>query len=426
MAFQMSEPASADLSATMTDTALAAALSGLALASTSLHPDDLPAVVAEHLAKLAFNNATIYVVDLEQRVLVPLPAEEVPRPESLTVDGTLAGRAYRTEHPVVSRGGRTDGASHGDLTTIWLPLLDSAERLGVIAFCTARGIDADLILQGQALANLTAEIVANKSAYGDGIVRTRRVQEVALSAEMRWAMLPPLTYTAGNLAISGIVEPAYTVAGDTFDYAVNGEHAHLAIIDAVGHGLEASRIANLALMSYRHSRRHDLGLLETYGAMDLVLADQFGAEKFATAQLATLALSTGRLFWLNAGHPPPMVIRRGHRLELSSEACLPVGLATVDPDNDPHLAEAFLEPGDLVLFFTDGVIEARSPDGQEFGRERLADLTERAVAAAQRPAETMRLLGHAVLDHQKGMLQDDATLLLMAWDGPSGSRPTAA
>lgn len=414
----MSEPASANVSVTMTDSPLAAALSGLALASTSLHPDDVPGVVAEHLAKLDFTDATIYLVDLEQRVLVPLPEQEVPGPQSLAVDGTLAGRAYRTEHPVVSGGERTEGASDGDATTIWLPLLDSAERLGVIGFCTTREIDADLILQGQAVANLVAEIVANKSAYGDMIVRTRRVQEVSLSAEMRWAMLPPLTYSGRNLAISGIVEPAYSVAGDTFDYAVNGEHAHLAIIDAVGHGLEASRIANLALMAYRHSRRHDLGPLETYRAMDLVLSDQFGSEKFATAQLATLALSTGRLLWLNAGHPPPMVIRQGCRLDLSSEACLPAGLATVDPQTVPRLAEAVLEPADLVLFFTDGVIEARSPDGQQFGRDRLADLTERAVAAAQKPAETMRLLGHAVLDHQKGMLQDDATLLLMAWNGP--------
>lgn len=399
------------------DSPLVAAFTGLALASTSLRPDDIPAVVAVHVAKLGFDDLQIYLADLEQRVLVPLPVDANSSSDPLSVDGTLAGRAYRSERPVTSAGEPGDGPEVAG-TTVWLPLLDSAERLGVLSFRTQDEISDDLLTKGEAVSNLVAEVIANKSDYGDRIVRTRRVQELSLSAEMRWAMLPPLTYTAGNVAISGIVEPAYTVAGDTFDYAVNGDQAHLAIMDAVGHGLEATRIANLAVMAYRHSRRRDLGSLETYYAMDRVLADQFGMEKFVTAQLATLSLSTGELRWLNAGHPPPMVIRRGHRIDLPSEVFLPVGLAAAEPEGVHQVAEAVLEPGDHVLFFSDGVIEARSPDGEEFGRDRLADLAERAVAAAQKPAETMRLLGHAVLEHQNGMLQDDATLLLLAWQGP--------
>lgn len=414
----MSDFASSDRAAAPADSPVVAALTGLALASTSLRPDDIPVVVAQHVARLGFDDLQIYLADLEQRVLVPLPADGSSSPDPLSVDGTLAGRAYRSEQPVFSSGDRRDAAPEGPRTSVWLPLLDSAERLGVLNFGTRDEVTDDLLNQGEAIANLVAEIIANKSDYGDGIVRTRRVQELSLSAEMRWAMLPPLTYTAGNLAISGIVEPAYTVAGDTFDYAVNGDRADLAIIDAVGHGLEAARIANLAVMSYRHSRRRDLDSLEAYRVMDGILADQFGMEKFATAQLASLSLSTGQFRWLNAGHPPPMVIRRGHRVDLPSDVFLPVGLAAAEPGADHRVAEVFLEPGDLVLFFTDGVIEARSPDGEEFGRDRLGDLVERAVAAAQKPAETMRMLGHAVLNHQNGMLQDDATLLLLAWQGP--------
>ncbi|HVE46021.1 MAG TPA: GAF domain-containing SpoIIE family protein phosphatase [Acidimicrobiales bacterium] len=409
------------------DSPLAEALTGLALASTSLRPDDIAAAVARHVCRLGFTDLRIYLADLEQRVLVHLPASGEPASEPLAVDGTVAGRAYRTERPVVSRGERGDngseGGSEGEGVLVWLPLLDSAERLGVLAFRTRDEIDDDLLTTAQAVTNLVGEIVANKSDYGDTIVRTRRIQEVSLPAEMRWAMLPPLTYTAGNIAISGIVEPAYEVAGDTFDYAVNGEQAHVAIIDAIGHGLEASRIANLAVLAYRHSRRRDLDSVETYLEMDRVIADQFGSEKFATAQLASLDLSSGQLCWINAGHPPPMVIRQGHRVDLPHEVFLPIGLSAVDPTAVPQMTEAFLEPGDLVLFFTDGVVEARSPDGEQFGRERLGDLMERAAAAAQKPAETMRLLGHAVLDHQNGMLQDDATLLLLAWQGPSRAVP---
>jgi serine phosphatase RsbU (regulator of sigma subunit) len=82
------------------------------------------------------------------------------------------------------------------------------------------------------------------------------------------------------------------------------------------------------------------------------------------------------------------------------------------------LARANLEPDDLVLFFTDGIVEARSETGEEFGRDRLGDLVERAVAAGQTVAETMRILGHAVVDHQPGDLHDDASLVGLAWHGP--------
>ena len=161
------------------------------------------------------------------------------------------------------------------------------------------------------MASLTAGLVVSKSAYGDNLVLTRRLRDMDLAAEMRWSMLPPLTFTNDRVAIAGMLEPAYEIAGDAFDYAVNGDVAHVAIIDAMGHGLEASRMANLAVGSYRHSRRRGLDLVATFAAMDKVVAEQFGAEKFVTGQLVSLDLANGRLTWVNAGHPRPLLWRDG-------------------------------------------------------------------------------------------------------------------
>ncbi|HEV2809295.1 MAG TPA: PP2C family protein-serine/threonine phosphatase [Acidimicrobiales bacterium] len=80
-----------------------------------------------------------------------------------------------------------------------------------------------------------------------------------------------------------------------------------------------------------------------------------------------------------------------------------------------------LEPGDRVLFFTDGVVEARSADGEFFGVERLVDMVARTSAAATPAPETMRRLLHAIVDHQAGELQDDATIVVVEWRRP-GSR----
>ncbi|MEO5680784.1 MAG: SpoIIE family protein phosphatase [Acidimicrobiales bacterium] len=82
------------------------------------------------------------------------------------------------------------------------------------------------------------------------------------------------------------------------------------------------------------------------------------------------------------------------------------------------VATMSLEPGDVVLFFTDGAVEARSREGEQLGRDHLGELLERAVAAGQTPAETARLLGHSLLAHEGTVLQDDATLLLLSWRGP--------
>jgi serine phosphatase RsbU (regulator of sigma subunit) len=252
-------------------------------------------------------------------------------------------------------------------------------------------------------------------SYGDKLVLVRRLREMDLAAELRWSLLPPLTFSSPRVGISGILEPAYEIAGDCFDYAVNGDLVHLAIVDAMGHGLEASRMATLAITSYRHSRRRGLGLLDTFTAMDELVASQFGMEKFVTGQLGLLDLPTGRLAWLNAGHPKPMLLRDGKVSDLGEcETALPIGLGDVPRG----AAEVSLRPGDAVLFLTDGVIEARSPDGHQFGRTRLSRLWVEAAAAGDVPAEVMRRLCHAVLDHQRGQLQDDATLMVVVWKGP--------
>ena len=74
-----------------------------------------------------------------------------------------------------------------------------------------------------------------------------------------------------------------------------------------------------------------------------------------------------------------------------------------------------LQTGDRVLLYTDGIVEARSPEGEFFGEERLADFVIRAEAAGDAPPETLRRLMQSVLEHQAGRLQDDASIVLVEW-----------
>lgn len=380
-------------------------------ASHQLAPHALPAAARMAAGLLGATDLTIYLVDYTQRVLIPVPDRERPdRKDELEIDSTLAGRAYRHTEVLTSRA--------NGCVRLWVPLLDGAERLGVVELALEHP-DDETILRCRRLVSLIGLLVVSKSLYGDVIELARRRRPLELSAEFRWALLPPLTFANPRVAVAGILEPAYEVAGDAFDYGLNGEVLHLAVIDAMGHGLEAARLANLAVVSYRHARRLGANLQETYRQMDDTVADQFGEDRFVTAQLATLAIDTGRLTWINAGHPRPLLLRRGTVVDEldGGETCLPIGLCgTAAPPG-----EYALEPGDAVVFFSDGVVEARSPEGELFGEKRLADHLSRAASSQEQPAEMMRRLAHAILTHQQADLRDDATLLYVQWTGPATS-----
>ncbi|HEV7888325.1 MAG TPA: PP2C family protein-serine/threonine phosphatase [Acidimicrobiales bacterium] len=377
------------------------ALGSLLDASHRLHPDDVGKEVARRAAMVGAAGAVLWVVDRQQRVLTRLDDHS----QTLEVNSSLAGRAYRTGAVVLAEDGRR----------ACFPLLDGTERVGVLTAELA-STDAVTMVRCRQLASLAAELIVTKRAYGDGPVLAERRREMDVSAEMRWALMPPLTFATDVVTLAGALEPAYEIAGDTFDYSASGDTLHFAVFDAMGHGLWAARMANLAVVAYRNARRHGLGLVETLAFVQDTVVEQFGAEAtFVTAHLGRLSMGTGRLSLLNAGHPRPLLLRGMRSVsEVPCDRGLPIGVAEVE-ERTAVVTELPLEPGDGVLFYSDGVTEARSPEGEEFGEERLADFLVRAAASGETPSEMMRRLTHAVLEHQNDRLDDDATLLIIHW-----------
>jgi serine phosphatase RsbU (regulator of sigma subunit) len=202
-----------------------------------------------------------------------------------------------------------------------------------------------------------------------------------------------------------------------FDYALAPNHVDLAVFDAMGHALDAGLMASATLAAYRTSRRAGGGLQAQAAAIDAVLAAHF-PDALVTGVLLHLDLTTGRLRYLGAGHPAPVVLRNARVVtELSGGRRTPFGLPVAGNDGLP-LGEFTLQPGDWLALHTDGVEEARDEAGNFFGRQRLVDFLERAAAGDLGLAETVRRLTRAIMDHQNGSLQDDATILLARWRDP--------
>jgi Stage II sporulation protein E (SpoIIE) len=372
-------------------------------------PSDVAAVIAEQARPLGADDAVLYLIDYEQRTLLPLGDCSRQDLKPLSVEGTIAGRAFRATSVLRS------SPEEGHAERLWLPLLDGTERLGVIEMAFEHGpMSERTAMVCERYAHLTAMLIATKAKYGDTFEVARRRQPMTIASELLWQLAPPLVFATDRLVLAGMLEPCYDNGGDALDYAVNDGVLHMGIFDAMGHGLPAAGVAAFALSAYRHSRRLGCGLLDTYAAMDQAVRDQFPGERYVTAVIAQLHLETGRLTWVSAGHPPPLVIRHARVARtLSAPPAAPLGIPLEGPPAE--LAEESLEPGDLLLLYTDGLTEARQRNGKMFTVTGLAEFIEREAAAGQTAPETLRRLRQAIVERQPGQLKDDATAVLVEW-----------
>jgi serine phosphatase RsbU (regulator of sigma subunit) len=219
-----------------------------------------------------------------------------------------------------------------------------------------------------------------------------------------------------------MLEPCYDIGGDSFDYAVNGATLHAALFDGVGHGIDAAQLVALAMTAYRNARRSGLDLPDAATSIDRWVSRQF-PDAFVTGVLLELDTRNGELRTINAGHPQGLVFRgQRHVKSLPGPTRLPFGLG-LDGDASPaEVAVEALERDDRLLLYSDGIVEARDADGDEFGLDRLVDFIGRQLASGLPAPETMRRLVHQILEHQKDALQDDASAVLIEWSQQAARR----
>ncbi|WP_369198450.1 PP2C family protein-serine/threonine phosphatase [Streptomyces djakartensis] len=370
---------------------------------------DLSTAATRCTAALGIPHSVVYLTDIQQRRLVPL-TDTTP---ALPVDDSLAGWTYRTQSLRVAE------SDSGGMTA-WLPLVDGAERLGVLAV-HAPALTPAVLRSARALATLVAMMITTSRAYEDSYVRRTRTDRMRLPAEMLRAFLPPRTIGTARVVSTAVLEPAYEIGGDAFDHSLTETALHVTVLDAMGHDLASGLTTAVSLAACRNSRRTGADLPDLVQCVDDALA-QWLPDQFCTGVLAQLDLASGVLRWINCGHPTPLLIRDRRLLvdALLREPDPPMGLPSLLAGRKRSVHETALKPGDRVLMYTDGVTEARSADGGEFGLEQFADYIIRATAAGELASETLRRLIHSILDSSASRLRDDATILMFEWWPPSG------
>lgn len=380
---------------------------------------DIPIEVNRHAAMADLQDVAIFLVDIRQEVLREMTGlgADAKRgfPAEYAVEGTLAGRAFQYGRLVY---GHHD--EHGRFV-LWTPLIKGTERLGVLRVSSADD-SPPARRRVELLASMAALVLIARRGSSDAYPRLLRTESMKIVAELEWELMPPRTYADTDVVISGLMEPAYEVGGDAFDYAVADDEVHLAVFDSMGHDTAAGVAANIAVATYRNQRRKDVGLVRTGEIIERVLLDQFDGNQYVTGVLATLNTRTGVLAWINRGHPAPIIIRAS-RWSTGLE-CPPAHPMGTDLGLEAAVCSEQLEPGDRIVLYTDGIPEARNGAGQQFGLERFTDFLIRHHTDQLPAPETLRRLIRNILDHHGGQLTDDATVLLTEWIGPeSGRRP---
>ncbi len=367
---------------------------------------------------LAARDVSFLIADFSGRSLSRLgythpPGEPGSRAEEtarrVPLDGTPQGEALAGQRSVLSR--------EGDDTRVFAPVTSRGEAVGVLElllpFEPAPATLEDIELAAHQLAYI---VIAN-GRYTDLFEWGQRTVPLSLAAEIQRRLLPAAyTCEADQFTLAGWLEPAGDVGGDTFDFSLDRNTLHVSITDAMGHSVSSALLATLVVGALRNTRRSGGSMLDQATTANEALRDYARDGGFVTGQLVRVDLVTQTATVLNAGHPRPFRLRDGRAEEVSLKANQPFG-ATADPVW--HTQELSLEPGDRVLFLTDGMLERNA------GSLDVPALM--AKSADLHPREAIQHLTHAVLDAVGGNLRDDATSLCFDWHGGAqGERVTHA
>jgi serine phosphatase RsbU (regulator of sigma subunit) len=380
-------------------------------------PIDAVEAVADALGEMvAASRVTLLIADFTGRAVVRLTSADVvhgargrgvEQAETLPLAGTLYDRVLQTQQP--------DVQPVGDGVRMVVPVTDRGDAIGLVELDLPRMPSAKEIADVRSAAHALAYVVIAARRHTDLFEWGQRSTPFALAAEIQRRLLPAsYTCEAGQFTLAGWLEPASTVGGDTFDYTLDRTSLQLSITDAVGHQVEAALLATLLVSSLRNGRRRGMDLIEQAAYANDSLAQHAGAGQFVTGQLLRVHLYTGTAAIINAGHVLPLRLRNGKVEEIHLHVEPPFGVV---PGRSFALQPFPLEPGDRIIFLTDGMQERNAVD---------LDVAAALVDTAdQHPREVVHALGAAVLKETGDDLRDDATMICLDWyGGPLRGRST--
>lgn len=331
-------------------------------------------------------------------------APEAPR--QVLINDSPQGRAFNAQEPYVTQ--------EADSVSVHLPVTIRGDRMGVLTVGMPAGTDlVPLLPELRHLCEALGHEILVAERDTDLYVLARRATRLTLAAEMQWQLLPGRSCARPEFALGAHLEPAYAIFGDNYDWSASADHLTLTVTNGMGEGIEAALLTNLAINALRNARRAGLGLADQAALADQAVYAQYRGSAFISVLLLRFDLATGQVEAVDAGSPRLWRLRGRNVERISLEAQLPLGMF----EESAYVPERFtVLPGDRLLFGSDGVYDAASPEGESYGERALARAltATRLLPPTQVPGAVLRELAAY---HGGTPLEDDALVVCLDWRG---------
>ena len=265
----------------------------------------------------------------------------------------------------------------------------------------------------QTLAIEASTVLENARLLQEEQAKQQMEEELRLARTIQQSLLPGKLPSEGWLSASGSSVASHEVGGDYFDVTpVTSKCWSAVVADVSGKGVGSALLASLLQGALITATEHREAMSHRMERLNRFLLDRTGGEKYATVFYSILH-QDGRLFYVNAAHCPPIVVRPGSpRVEMDASA-MPVGL--MEGAEFPAKEQRLL-PGDKVVIYSDGVTEAQDTQGGFFGKRRLREIVD--AKAAGSCASIHDAIQEAVAAFTEGAAQsDDITVLVLEFRG---------
>jgi sigma-B regulation protein RsbU (phosphoserine phosphatase) len=261
-----------------------------------------------------------------------------------------------------------------------------------------------------AFATQAATAVERARLTRELVERRHLEKELAIAREIQMSFLPKSAPRIPGFDLAGTALAHDEVGGDYYDFIPTGEtRLGIAIADVSGKGIPAALIMAGFRMSLLAEIRNEFTIRAVMRKVNSLLHESLERDRFVTAFYGVLDIRNRVLIYANGGHNPPLLLRADGTIEYLTEG----GVAlSVLPDSVYSDCPVHLAPGDLIVMFTDGVSEAESPSGEQFGHVRLEENVSRLASRSSQ--EIVDGVVQAVLDWtgERGP-NDDLTLVVL-------------
>ena len=255
-----------------------------------------------------------------------------------------------------------------------------------------------------------ATVTLDKAWLHEQLVQKERIEaDLQLACAIQNNLLPKEIMNTGDFNFHGFYKPARFVSGDYYDYYhISKENVFFTMADVAGKGAQASLLMASVKAYLSASLEKTSSLLYVVQKLNKFFFDNSPANEFVTMFFGILNIKSGELTYINAGHEPPLIIRKDKTIhELDS-----TGLMVGAMENVPfEMKDATINKGDIFCTFTDGITEAMNKKGELYGVDRLKILLTRNFSS---PMEIVEQIPKELKKYSNGAEQsDDITFLLL-------------